>query len=84
MYKGMEQFSELRYVDRWTPGIGTHGHCIGSVPVIKHVYRCDHCGRKYAFIEAAAEPFYCHSPQCQGVQVVSITSPGTGRDETPP
>jgi hypothetical protein len=73
MYKGVEQFAEQQYVDRWKPGLGTFSHRIGTVYSTKHVYHCDTCGHQYAFHEAAHEPFYCHTSRCQGVQLVSIT-----------
>ena len=72
MYQGPVTIQEKQYADRWKPGLGTYSYCVGMVPVTRYQYVCDHCGRVAQTLHQAEEPFYCHSVQCQGVQLVSI------------
>jgi hypothetical protein len=73
MYIGLTHVIEKRYVDRYRPGFGTLPHCITVERVAKHAYTCEHCGRGYAFVEAAVEAFYCATPTCQAQRIeVSI------------
>jgi hypothetical protein len=72
MYLGTEHVVQKNHRDKYVPGIGTKSVYAGDSLVLRHIYLCDTCSRRYAFGEAAEEPFYCHSAICEGVRLVSI------------